>query len=357
MTKPGPSISRSDFAELSQAFGLPRTTSVQTLAGGHIHGTFRLFTKDESFVAQRINTAIFQDLDACESNLRALNAVFREARQVRIPRGITTVEGRFHFSDSNQRVWRVSAHVPNSQSLRVPRSTKRAAEAARAFGTYVATLRQHSVVTQFQETIPEFHNLGKRVAQLHESVETNLHDRRKDAELEIRRILQLVDRVTESGERLNDLPAIAVHNDAKLANVLFDKHGTATHVIDLDTTMPGLPTYDLGELLRSMSTLAPEDCPTLENVVVRPAFVEAVVSGFLSTASVCMSQLELELLPTTCALMAAENAVRMLTDFFRGDQYFPVTHPWQNLDRARVQCAIANQLLTIVPDVLNRCRN
>ena len=43
-----------------------------------------------------------------------------------------------------------------------------------------------------------------------------------------------------------------VHNDAKIANVLFDAtSGDALCVVDLDTTMPGFAPHDFGDLVRS----------------------------------------------------------------------------------------------------------
>ncbi len=347
-------ITRSGLDQISTAFELPPILGVRKLSGGHIHGTFRLFADTESFVAQRINTAVFQHLEACENNLRILSEVFTESSGVRIPQALRTLDSQIHFKDSELQVWRVSSHIAPSQSLRVPRSSKRAGEASRAFGTYVETLRHHAEASRFQDTIANFHNLPNRLAQLHDAVQKNPFGRLVRAESDLHGTLELANQLAPCVEDLGGLDPIVVHNDAKLANVLFDMTGKATHVIDLDTTMPGLATYDLGELLRSMSTLAPEDCPTVDNVIVRPAFVEAVLNGFLTGAKESMSASERRMLTTSCALMAAENAVRMLTDYFRGDQYFPVTHPDQNLHRSRVQRSIAEQLLVIVPYVLKR---
>jgi hypothetical protein len=43
--------------------------------------------------------------------------------------------------------------------------------------------------------------------------------------------------------------------------------------------------------------------------------------------------------------MAAENAVRFLTDHLEGDRYFAVDRPSQNLDRCRTQLRLTELML------------
>ena len=60
------------------------------------------------------------------------------------------------------------------------------------------------------------------------------------------------------------------HNDAKIANVLFDEAtGEALCVVDLDTVMPGLALHDFGDLARSGVSDSDEDERDLSRVCVR----------------------------------------------------------------------------------------
>ena len=71
-----------------------------------------------------------------------------------------------------------------------------------------------------------------------------------------------------------------VHNDAKIANVLFDDaSGEALAVIDLDTTMPGLAAHDFGDLVRSSVSDSAEDEPDLGRVAVRLAGLRGARDG------------------------------------------------------------------------------
>ena len=80
-----------------------------------------------------------------------------------------------------------------------------------------------------------------------------------------------------------ELPRRVAHNDAKIANVVFDT-GSAVPlaVIDLDTTMPGSPLHDFGDLVRSMVSDAPEDAADPASVRVREDYFAAIARGFLA---------------------------------------------------------------------------
>lgn len=45
--------------------------------------------------------------------------------------------------------------------------------------------------------------------------------------------------------------------------------------------------------------------------------------------------------------MTAENAIRFLADYLRGDRYFAIDHPRHNLERARAQLALAELLFDL----------
>lgn len=64
----------------------------------------------------------------------------------------------------------------------------------------------------------------------------------------------------------------------------------------------------------------------------------------MTGAGPCLTGVEVESLVAAAPLMAAENAMRMLTDHLDGDRYFKVEFPGHNLRRAGIQLAVARQL-------------
>jgi hypothetical protein len=142
------------------------------------------------------------------------------------------------------------------------------------------------------------------------------------------------------------LPRRVVHNDCKLNNVLFDEAtGEALCVIDLDTVMPGSVLADFGDLARTAACPAPEDEPDLARVRVDARLYEALVRGYLAGAGALLEPVEIALLPLAGPLIALETGIRFLTDHLAGDVYFRIHRPGHNLDRARVQLRLTEQLL------------
>jgi Ser/Thr protein kinase RdoA (MazF antagonist) len=141
------------------------------------------------------------------------------------------------------------------------------------------------------------------------------------------------------------VPTRAVHNDAKLSNVLLDTNSAEPLcVIDLDTVMPGCSLFDFGEMVRSMAHLTDEDAVDLSTVVVQPELYGAIVEGYLGAARDLLSAPEHELLFDAARILVLENGVRFLTDHLLGDHYFRIQRPQQNLDRARSHLALLASL-------------
>ena len=142
------------------------------------------------------------------------------------------------------------------------------------------------------------------------------------------------------------LPLRVVHNDCKLNNVLFDERtGEALCVIDLDTVMPGSVLADFGDLARTAACPAPEDEPDLARVRVDAQLYAALVRGYLAGTGSLLEPVEIALLPLAGPLIALETGIRFLTDHLAGDVYFRIHRPGHNLDRARVQLRLTEQLL------------
>ncbi|MDA8961159.1 aminoglycoside phosphotransferase family protein [Akkermansiaceae bacterium] len=134
------------------------------------------------------------------------------------------------------------------------------------------------------------------------------------------------------------------HNDTKINNVMIDSvTDKAICVVDLDTVMPGLALYDFGDMFRTAVSPSAEDERDLSKVVVRSSIFQALVEGYLDGCD-CLCDAEIDNLAFSGKLIALETGIRFLTDYLLGDVYFKISREEQNLDRARTQFQLVQQL-------------
>jgi aminoglycoside phosphotransferase (APT) family kinase protein len=145
--------------------------------------------------------------------------------------------------------------------------------------------------------------------------------------------------------RSGAVPSRIAHNDAKLANVLFDERsGEPLCVVDLDTVMPGSALYDFGDLVRSVTSPTLEDEEDLSRVCVRVPLFEALARGYFEAAGAVLTPGERDLLVFAGRLITLEQAVRFLTDHLEGDRYYRIARSGHNLIRARGQLRLYESL-------------
>ena len=160
----------------------------------------------------------------------------------------------------------------------------------------------------------------------------------------VRRNEEVVGRLLELVER-GLLPIRITHNDTKINNVLFDQEtDEAVCVIDLDTVMPGLSLYDFGDLVRTATNPAAEDERDLTKVRLRARVFESLAEGYLASAGRVLTNEEVSQMAFSGRLISLELGIRFLTDHLNGDEYFRVNREGQNLDRARTQLCLAEQI-------------
>lgn len=327
--------------------------TVQRQEGGHINDSFKIVAgvglDERAYLLQRLNPAVFGDPLSVMDNIRVVTAHLTGAvarrglgqPERRVPQLVATRDGRGFVEDANGGVWRLFRFIEHARSVQQAESVEQAREAGRAFGRFQALLAD--LDRPLVETIPGFHDTRARFDALERAVAADSAGRLASAAPEVGAILsrreeaEQLERLREAGR----LPVRVVHNDAKIANVLFDeKTGEALCVVDLDTVMPGIALHDLGDLVRSTAADAPEDEPDVRRVRVRAPFVAAVTEGYLQEAREFLVPAELDHLHQAAPVIILEQAARFLSDYLEGDKYYPVSRPWQNLDRARTQFAI-----------------
>lgn len=312
-------------------------------AGGHINASWLVRHGTERRFLQRINADVFPVPRQVMANVTAVTAHMRACHgSVTCPALLPTLSGRPWLEDEFGDIWRCTEYVDAEVKPSVG-SARDAREAAFAFGTFSRMLASYEG-PPLPETIPGFHDTAARLRQFERAVAMDPLGRvaavRADIEA-LRRRAPLAD-LLPPRMAAGAVPHRLAHNDAKIANVLFDRaSGSARWVVDLDTVMPGSLLHDFGDLVRSSVSRSAEDgeSPTAE-----PELFEALAEGFLSGLGETPTATELELLESAGRLITFEQAVRFLTDHLQGDTYYRIDRPGQNLRRARSQFALLESL-------------
>ena len=291
---------------LAQFAAEGRLVTLEPHAGGLINHSWRatLATAagERRFLLQRINQHVFRRPAEVMANmarvtrhvaahLLAEGAADAERRVLRL---VPARDEATHHVDAHGETWRLVPWIEGTRSVERAATEGEARDTARAFGRFLRHLADLPEPRLF-ETIPGFHDTPARVVTFERIVAEDRVSRAREARPEIEAILDrrplaaaLADRVRD-GE-LRERPA---HNDAKIANVLFDEWtGEALCVVDLDTVMPGLALHDFGDLVRSGVSDSDEDERDLARVCVRPAFFDALADGFVDGAGDALSQAE-----------------------------------------------------------------
>jgi Ser/Thr protein kinase RdoA (MazF antagonist) len=316
---------------------------LEPLTGGHIHDNFLVTSADGRYVLQRLNDNVFLDVDAVLSNVERVVAHLESVGR-RCPQLVETRNGALSHRTTDGSAWRAFRFLEGTVGRTTVTGATDAFETALAFADYLVALADLAD-PPLAETIGRFHDLRHRMTALDVIVLTDPIGRGREVRLELDRARRLGQQVADALGGAEGHPVRTVHNDAKLSNVRFDAEtGLATCVVDLDTTMPGSVRSDVGELVRTLTTHAPEDALDETTVDFDLELLEALATGYF-TARPCLEPAEVCALALAGPEMAVENAVRFLTDHLAGDRYFAVGRPDQNLDRCRTQLRLTELLL------------
>ena len=326
-----------------------RVLSCTPTGGGHINRTYLVVTaKPRLYILQWINGSIFKNLTGLMDNIVAvtdyLHARLDDPR--RALKLVPTTTGKPYLMTEEGDCWRVYDYILGSVCLDAAESAEDLRQSGVAFGMFQNQLSDFPAAT-LTETIPHFHDTPDRYRIFREAIAEDRAGRLASVKDDVDRYLahekdaDVLHALLRSGE----IPLRVTHNDTKLTNVMLDE---ATHeplcVIDLDTVMPGLAAHDFGDAIRFGASTAAEDEPDLSKVEMSLTMYEAFTEGFLSACGDRLTEKEIDTLPWGAKLMTLECGVRFLTDYLNGDVYFATHRPGQNLDRARTQLKLVEDM-------------
>lgn len=321
---------------------------VEPHAGGHIHDSFVVTAGERRWFLQRMNTRVFQEPDRVMENIVNVTAFLARTATPgeRALAAVPAREGGWLVRNETAECWRMFSHIEGTVSHPSATSTRDAATAARTFGRFQRRLAAYDG-PQLHVTIPRFHDTARRLHAFERAVRADLHRRAVTAAAEIEFAISrrsLATTLADAHARGDAVRRIA-HNDAKIANILFDEtSGSALCVVDLDTVMPGLSLYDFGDLVRSMVSADAEDAPDLSTVSADPDRFAAIARGYVEGTDGLLGGAERRLMPVAAETIVYEQGLRFLSDHLEGDAYYRVERPAHNLDRARVQFALLRSL-------------
>ena len=335
---------------------------ITPLGNGLINDTYKIIVKGETkpkYVLQRINNAVFTDVEMLQGNIEAVTSHIRQKYE---KQGVADLGRRvLHFlkADTGKtyvyedgKYWRVMDFIADSYTYEVV-TPEYAYYAGRSFGDFESLLTDLEV--PIGEIIPNFHNIEFRLKQLDEAVAEDRVGMMREAEVQklVYRIRAVADEMC-LGERLyreGKLPKRICHCDTKVNNMLFDKDGNVLCIIDLDTIMPSFVFSDFGDFLRSAANTGAEDDPNLDNIHFNMEIFKSFVEGYLEGTKSFLLPIEKENLPYAATLFPYMQAVRFLTDYINGNTYYKIQYPTHNLVRTQAQWKLYEEAVKCLPEM------
>ena len=332
--------------------------SCKEVSTGNINNTYLVrFIENgirESYILQRINKNVFTDPERVMDNIVKVTEFIREEIEKKglpVHKLVLNVfrerdTGAPFIIDNFGDYWRCYQFIENSETYDSSSDLGVIEEVGRAFGVFQNALDGFDANSLFI-TIPDFHNTPKRYLKFEESVKKDVCGRVAGVRSEINRILAFGKEASKLQGLLDSgkIPVRVTHNDTKCNNVCFDRDTKKSlAVLDLDTVMPGAIAFDFGDAVRSIASSTEEDDPDLKNVRIDLDKYKAFTKGFVTEIKDKLSDTEKETLNDGVITLTVELAMRFLNDYIDGDVYFKTRYPGHNLDRAKNQLALAEDM-------------
>jgi len=331
-------------------------TSIDKYGHGIIHDTYLVTFNNgaKRFILQRINTQVFANPESIMHNLVLVCEHIRDRMQLpgsridqawQILQSIPARDGRDFFIAADGSFWRALLLIEGAVPLERIESPDDAREAGKALGIFQWLISDLNPGL-LHDTFPGFHNIEQYLEKYDAVSEKErgisgpdkfcrqfVKDRRSWAP------------VLENARRTHVLKVRVIHGDPKSNNIMLDRvTGKAVSIIDLDTVMPGLVQYDLGDCLRSCCNNLGEDAEDFSAVRFDLECCRAALYGYAGTAKRFLTAADFDFLFDAIRLIPFELGLRFYTDFLEGNVYFKTSYQDQNRDRAVVQFKLVESI-------------
>ncbi|MFH0784167.1 MAG: aminoglycoside phosphotransferase family protein [Pseudomonadota bacterium] len=315
------------------------TCPVSPLGSGNINDTFLVVSTAGPFVLQRINRRVFSDPLRVINNFAKITRHLagrsgQADRQFRTAHPVSTMTGALFFRDFQGEYWRGQTYLAHTHCQNLTNSGQafQLGKALACFHCLMADLDAQSLL----DPLPGFHNLSlylQEFDQLPQKIQKELDAAGRYCFTAISRG-RLQAMILEEARSSGFLTIQAIHGDPKIDNFLFDEHGLADGMLDLDTVGAGIVHYDLGDCLRSCCNRVGESGENGQAVSFDIKICRALLQGYFSEPHNLLSADQRTKIFDAVLGITFELGVRFFTDHLRGNTYFKVRQDGENLARA-----------------------
>jgi hypothetical protein len=326
------------------------------LQGGLINKTYLIKSvTGDSYILQQINDLIFIDVPLLMENLVAITTHFKaKIDEIKTKDTIeyisyykTKNEQKYYYKHTDNSYWRLSNYIENTPINLKNISQKIVSESGFLFGLFARKMADIDL-NRIYDTIPNFHITPIYYTKLLTSAKNDTQNRLANSKDIFNRIINynwLIQKYKDIEEQ-QIIPLRLVHNDTKIANILFDQNANAKAIIDLDTCMPGYLMSDFGDSIRSLTNTGKEDDKDLDQVSFDIIIFKSYANGFLKATKGFILPEEKDNLALFSLLITYEQIIRFYTDYLNGDSYYHIEYLTHNLQRAKVQLKLLDDMLT-----------
>jgi len=327
----------SRLQQIAEQFtGLGSNPQISPLGNGLINDTYLVTpSKGNRFVLQGLNGRVFPQPEQVIAKRQRLNRHIGSQRPgdvcLQIPAMLPSLEGSASYRDDSGQVWRALQLIEPAESrehISNPAEASQVGFALAHFHKLCANLpaaELHDTLPGFHITPSYFETYRQRLAQpLQVTVDAAFNQCRDF----IDRMQQQIP-VLEQAKQGGELRERVIHGDPKLNNFLFEPGSDRiVSLIDLDTVKPGLVHYDIGDCLRSC-------CHNPSNNEFDLTRCRTILESYLQEAGEFFTAKDYDYLYPAIWLIPFELGLRFFSDYLDGNQYFKVSAPRQNLERAQ----------------------
>ena len=328
--------------------------NIECKSNGNINktyiGTYKMKDKTKKqFIFQKINTTVFKEPYKLMKNIENITnwidkkLKFKGDMEHEFLKVIPTTNKKNMaiITDENgeKQYYRAYNYIENSISYDVSVDKNIVYNTGKAFGNFQKLLIDYPINT-LEETIKDFHNTKKRYQNFLKDIALDVCNRANDVSKEIVFLIKRSDYASTIINLMDkgSIPIRVTHNDTKINNVMMNKNtGDYISVIDLDTVMLGSSLFDYGDGVRSTASSSKEDETDLDKVYLNIELFESYTDGYLSEMAPYLTEEEVCNMGEAIKIVTFELGLRFISDFLNGDTYFKTNYEFHNLDRARNQ--------------------
>ena len=335
------------FETIFKEFGIDANASVKPFGSGLINNTWLISENENDLILQRINHNVFKQPFDIAINIRVIGEYLKAQHPDYLfiyPR--KTIAGEEMIFIKEEGYFRLFPFIKNSHTTDIVISSSQAREAAKQFGLFTNLLSAFPV-DKLKITLPDFHNLPLRYAQLETAIKEGNKERIKQSAAIISFLKNQhgIVTISEQTSTNTDFKKRVTHHDSKISNVLFDENDKGLCVIDLDTVMPGYFISDFGDMMRTYLSPVSEEEKDLSKIEIRDEYFKAIADGYLSEMGNELATVEKKYLVYAGKFMTYMQALRFLTDHLNNDVYYGAKYEGHNFIRANNQAILLKKII------------